>query len=112
MEDRISELALVRNYRNGGGRWETFIAPYGDTRAMQEAVREHNKQVVAESLKDASEALAGYFGPFERRAEQLVSLATFLASKRVVTVDRVVDEWLNLKVWEARQNGNGDVQQY
>jgi hypothetical protein len=106
-----SGLALVRNYRNGGGRWETLIVPFNETGGLQEAIRKHNREVMHESIVDAVFLFADTMRRRRVSPEAIVSLATFLASKRTVTHDRVVDEWLNLKIWKARgeahTNSNG-----
>jgi hypothetical protein len=99
-------LALVRNYRNGGGRWETLIVPFGETAGISEAVRSHNFRVMEESLFDARDALCGKLGRRRISTDAIIGVATFLAQKRTVHIDKVVDEWLQLRIHQARTNGH------
>jgi|GEM_PF-6033400 len=96
-----SLLTMVRNYRSERG-WSSVVLSSEDAKEIQQRLRESNAWVLAESMKDATEILASYAGPYESRTERICQLAMFLASKRIVDVRTACEEFLRAKIWEAR----------
>ena len=96
-----SLLTMVRNYRSERG-WGSVVLSSDDVKEIQQKLRESNASALAESMRDATEILASYAGPYENRTERICQLAMFLASKRIVDVKTVCEEFLRAKIWEAR----------
>lgn len=95
-------VTMVRNFRNGE-QWDVVVLKHGDIRTIQKSLREFNKEVLEESLRDACDLLASYAGIYESRTERICELAMFLASKRILDVRTVYDEFLRTKIWMTRQ---------
>lgn len=101
-------LTMVRNFKSEQG-WESVGLSSDDIKQIQENLREFNKDVLEDSLRDAGELLARYPSIYERRPDGMCQLAMFLASKRILDVRTVYGEFLKTKIWLARQaNGEDD----
>jgi len=101
-------LTIIRNFRNGHG-WESVVLGDSEITEIQKKLREFNRTVLEESLRDASELLASYAGPYEARTERICELAMFLASKRTVDMRTAYEEFLRTKIWIARHvNGSSE----
>ncbi len=94
-------VTMVRNFRKGDS-WESVILNFSDVQKIQRKIRELNKGILEESLRDATNLLASYAGPYESRTGRLTQLAMFLASKRIVDIRTTYEEFLRSKIWRAR----------
>ena len=101
-------LTIIRNFRNGHG-WDSVVLGSDDIDEIQKKLREFNKGVLEESMRDAKDLLASYTGPYEARTKHICELGMFLASKRIVDIRTVYEEFLRTKIWIARRtNGNSE----
>jgi hypothetical protein len=102
-ESRENEVPLaVRDYQTARG-WKQAKVTQVEQAIIQKALRRENKAIFAQSMEDAKLMLAQSGIQDAVTSRNVITVAGFLAERRVVHISKILDEYLRAKITRERE---------
>jgi uncharacterized protein (DUF362 family) len=102
-ELRENEVPVaVRNYQTARG-WKQARVTQAEQAIIQQALRRENSAIFAQSMEDAKLMLAQSGIQDAVTSRNVITVAEFLAERRIVHVGKIFEDYLTAKITRERQ---------
>jgi uncharacterized protein (DUF362 family) len=102
-ELRENEVPVaVRNYQTARG-WKQARVTQAEQAIIQKALRRENSAIFAQSMEDAKHMLAQSGIQDAVTSRNVITVAEFLAERRIVHISKIFEEYLTAKVTRERE---------
>jgi hypothetical protein len=102
---------LVQYYKNANG-WELETLSDDEMQEVYKVVRERNKEIFEECMRDAFSIVGKYQTTYSCNLEVTARVAQQLFERRAIHISVILDAVLKRKVFDLRRNGAHTDNQY